>query len=90
MAITNKEIMFQFKIENNIPLEEPLYTYAMWKQLGYKVKKGQHAKYHLTMWKHSTKTKVVDDKEVTSGYCFTKVAYLFTKEQVEKIENKIL
>jgi hypothetical protein len=86
MAVTNKQIIVDFKAMNNIPLDEPLNTYAVWKSLGYKVKKGEHAKYEVSMWKH-TNRKVTDDdgKAVESNHCYMTKTHLFTKEQVEKI-----
>ena len=37
--ITNKEIVNAYKIENNIPIETPLLTFAAWRKNGRVVKK---------------------------------------------------
>lgn len=87
MAITNKEIMALFRIENDIPEDEPLYTFARWKSMGYQVKKGEKAKYKVALWKYKEKTITKDDTEIKSGYCFGKTTHLFTKDQVEKINK---
>lgn len=85
MATTNKQIVLQYKLENNIPLETELYTYATWRSMGFIVKKGSVCKHRVSLWKHKEKTVIKDGQEIISGYCFGKMCYLFTREQVEKI-----
>ena len=97
MSITNHEIMARFKQENNIPLNVELYSFATWNKMGYKVKKGEHAKYKINMWKHINKN--IDNKKDnindsdceksqqtsnSNNFFMTKVN-LFTRSQVEKI-----
>ena len=86
MATTNRQIIMQYKIENNIPLETELYTYATWRSMGYIVRKGECSKHRVSLWKHKEKTVIKDGQEVTSGYCFGKTCYLFERGQVEKIK----
>lgn len=85
--ITNKEIILRYKLEHNIPIETELYTFATWRSMGFIVKKGSVCKHRLSLWKHKEKTVIKDGQEVTSGYCFGKTCYLFTREQVEKIKD---
>ena len=85
--MTNNELMLMFRSENDIDLDEPLFTYNVWKSKGYCVKHGEKAKYKVTLWKYSSKEKTNDNGEtVTTSKCFPKVVALFTKEQVEPME----
>lgn len=87
MAIKNSEIIAQYKLENNIPLDYPLYTYASWKAKGFQVKKGSVCHHKVSLWKHREKTVIKEGQKVKSGYCFGKTCYLFTREQVEEIKG---
>ena len=72
-------------------ITEEVHTFAKWKALGYKVKKGEHALFETRLWKHSSRTKHNDetneDEEKESMY-MTK-AFLFGESQVEKIEQDL-
>lgn len=84
MAITNKAIIELYKAENNIPLNTPLYTWAVWHNMGYRVRKGEKCKHRVQMWKMGTKK----DKEgnmVDTGRCFHKVMSLYEMLQVERM-----
>ncbi|MGN1300299.1 MAG: ArdC-like ssDNA-binding domain-containing protein [Clostridia bacterium] len=74
----------------NRGITEVVHTFAKWKSLGYKVKKGEHALFSTQLWKHSSRTKHNDetneDEEKESMY-MTK-AFLFGERQVEKIEEE--
>ena len=85
MATTNKAIIDAYKAANRIPLDTPLYTWAVWHSMGYKVKKGERCRHRVALYKHTTKTIKQDGQEKTVGRCFIKTANLFTIEQVEKI-----
>ena len=67
-------------------VEEPeaIHTYAAWKQLGYKVKKGEKAKASFIIWKHVPGKKEENDEQEESKM-FMKKAHFFTIDQVEKI-----
>lgn len=67
-----------------LPEPEPIHTYNGWKELGYQVKKGEHAKASFYIWKYSGK-KDEETGEVEIGHCFHKKAFWFTFEQVEKV-----
>lgn len=86
MAATNKEIIAAYKTANNIPLTTPLYTWAVWHNMGYRVRKGEKCKHRVTLWKHTEKTIEQDGEQKTVGRCFSKITHLFEAEQVEKIK----
>lgn len=85
MAITNKAIIELYKAKNNIPLNTPLYTWAVWQNMGYRVRKGEKCRHRVALYKYTEKTIEQDGQERTVGKCFVKTANLFTSEQVEKI-----
>ena len=84
MAITNKAIIELYKAKNGLPLDMPLYTWAVWHNMGYRVRKGEKCKHRVTMWKMGQK-KDDEGNMVNTGRCFHKTMSLFTSEQVEKI-----
>ena len=70
------------------------HTFAVWKQLGFSVKKGEHAALCLYLWKYGTRKRGAADPapaagdddenaEIGTGYFKTK-AYLFSSDQVER------
>lgn len=85
MAATNKEIIAAYKTANNIPLTTPLYTWAVWYNMGYRVRKGEKCKHRVTLWKHTEKTIEQEGQERTVGRCFHKTMSLFEMSQVERM-----
>lgn len=85
MATTNKDIIAAYKAANNIPLTMPLYTWAVWKNMGYRVRKGEKCKHRVQMWRYGEKKIEQDGQEKTVGRCFHKTMNLFTSEQVERM-----
>lgn len=71
------------KVTFEIP--EAIHTFNGWKELGYKVKKGEHSNIKFSIWKHATKMVEKDGKEEERSSMFMKVAAFFTAEQVEPI-----
>lgn len=69
------------KIE--VPEAEPIHTYNGWKELGFQVKKGEHAKAQFPIWKYTGKKDEESEEEI--GHCFQKKAFWFTFDQVEKV-----
>ena len=55
MATTNKAIIDAYKAANNLPLDSPLYTWGVWRNLGYQVKKGEKCRHRVALYKHTTK-----------------------------------
>lgn len=84
MSITNKEIIEAYKIANNIPLTTPLYTYAVWHNMGYQVRKGEKCRHRVTMWKMGQK-KDDEGNIINTGRCFYKTMNLFDETQVERM-----
>ena len=85
MAITNKAIIELYKAENGLPLDTPLYTWAVWYNKGYRVKSGERCRHRVPMWKYSTKQIETNGEEKTVGRCFHKVVNLFEAGQVERM-----
>ena len=70
------------KIE--LPEPEPIHTYNGWKELGYQVKKGEHAKAQFPIWKWKGQ-KNEETGEEEGGSCYQRKAFWFTFDQVEKV-----
>ena len=70
---------------------EAIHTFAAWKAAGYSVKKGEHAKAKITIWKHG-KARIVTDADGNEiekpARMFMKLAHFFTADQVEPIPAK--
>lgn len=84
MAITNKAIIELYKAENGLPLDMPLYTWAAWHNMGYRVRKGEKCKHRVTMWKMGQK-KDDEGNMINTGRCFHKTMSLFEMSQVERM-----
>lgn len=85
MATTNKVIIDAYKTANGLSLDTPLYTWAVWHNMGYRVRKGEKCKHRVTLWKHTERKIEQDGQEKTVGKCFHKVANLFEMSQVERM-----
>jgi hypothetical protein len=66
------------------PEIEPIHTYNGWKELGYQVKKGEHAKAQFSIWKWKGQ-KNEETGEEEGGTCYQRKAFWFTFDQVEKV-----
>ena len=84
MATTNKAIIDAYKAENGLPLDMPLYTWAVWHNMGYRVRKGEKCKHRVTMWRMGQK-KDDEGNVIDTGRCFYKTMSLFSIEQVERM-----
>ena len=72
--------------ERELMEPEPIHTFACWKNLGYSVKKGEHAVAKIQIWKGServVKDEDGNDTDETTVRMFKKVAFFFTAAQVE-------
>jgi hypothetical protein len=76
---------------------EEIHTFAAWKELGYSVKKGEHAVAKFTIWKCKVKAESMtaknqDGEDVTisqnSKNMFMKTSHWFTAAQVEPLKDK--
>lgn len=85
MAITNKAIIELYKAENGLPVDYPLYTWAAWYNMGYRVRKGEKCRHRVCLWKYSKKKIEQEGQERTVGRCFHKTMSLFEMSQVERM-----
>lgn len=100
--MTNLEIVAHEAIANKIYTKEQiesmattmqdfgLHTYGEWRKMGYQVRKGEKAKIATHLWKKTSKktmNKETGKEEKKSKFYLCK-AYLFTRDQVEKIEEE--
>ena len=85
MATTNKAIIDAYKVTHGLPLDTPLYTWAVWHNMGYQVKKGEKCRHRVALYKHTTKTIKQNGQERTVKRCFVKTANLFEMSQVERM-----
>lgn len=71
-----------------IPEIEQIHTFNGWKELGYKVKKGEHSKIRFAIWKHSAREveKESGEKEMKTSM-FLKESCWFTAAQVEMMQK---
>lgn len=67
-----------------IPEPEAIHTYNGWKDRGYQVRKGEHAKASFPIWKYTGK-KDEETGEEQDGHCFLKKSFWFTADQVDKV-----
>lgn len=70
---------------------EPIHTFACWKELGYSVKKGEHAVASFMIWKGSEvhlKDEDGNETDEKSTRMFRKLAFFFKASQVEASENR--
>lgn len=94
--MTNTEIIMKNAILKGLYTQEeaenmlltigglPLYTFAVWKKMGYAVKKGEHAALTTYLWKYTTKENKETGKDETK--MFLAKAFLFKPDQVQKIK----
>lgn len=83
--MTNAEIILAEQITRGI--SEDMHTFARWKELGYKVRKGEHG-IETRLWKYSKGKSNEDANEETDikhGRCYMAKAYLFKRSQVEEV-----
>ena len=67
---------------------EPIHTFQVWKELGFSVKKGEHAIAKFTIWKYKPDKLQNGEEDEESGHMFMKVAHFFKRDQVEPIGAK--
>ena len=99
-TMTNLQIIASEAIANNIYTEQevekiigagyrlPIHTFAEWKRMGYIVRKGEHATITTRLWKFTNKKQdAADDADGNQepDHYYLAKAFLFTKDQVEKI-----
>lgn len=84
--MTNEQIIQNTKKMLGMGEFEPLHTFQKWKEMGFKVKKGEHAVTCTKLWKPKTKkyTDTNGEEKVENNF-FLARAYLFKLNQVERI-----
>lgn len=88
--MTNEEIIQNTKKALGMGEFESLHTFQKWKEMGFKVKKGEHATVCTKLWKRKSKKVELDDgKETEESNFFLAKAFLFKLDQVERIETKV-
>ena len=84
--MSNLEIVTSESMLRNFPFDgENLFTFAEWKSRGYIVQKGQKAFLTTKLWKKIIKQNKQTGK--TESYFVLVPAYLFTSNQVKKLES---
>lgn len=73
--------------KKEMQMPEQIHTFAAWKSLGYKVKKGEKNVAQFLIWKHVSKNVTNDEtgEEKTKSRMFMKKASFFKASQVERI-----
>ena len=88
MAITNAQMIAEQTFEliraGRISPDEEIHTFQRWKELGFSVRKGEHAVAKFPIWKMATK-KDDDGEEKATGHCFGKMSFFFSTAQVDPI-----
>lgn len=95
IGTSGKKIEMETPEGEHVTIDEPeeLHTFAAWKQLGFAVKKGEHAVAKIVIWKHVDAAKgkntdsAKDEQNQSAEKMFQKQAYFFTPGQVEKIQS---
>ena len=67
-----------------LEVPETIHTFAHWKELGYSVKKGEHAIAKFPVWKFKSGKKTEDDEQVSKDKMFLKTSAFFTAKQVKR------
>ena len=84
--MTNAEIiaieMFTLIKDGTITADEEIHTFAMWKAMGYSIKKGEKAIAKFPIWKFTSKE--TEDGN-TDDKMFMKMSCFFSTRQVTKV-----
>lgn len=71
--------------EQEFPEAESIHTFQRWKELGFMVRKGEHAVAAFPIWKYTSKGKGQTEEEAQeNGFCFMKKAFWFSASQVDR------
>ena len=88
---TRAKVEIEGKLEE-IELPEEIHTFNGWKERGYSVKKGEHSRIKISIWKHTAREKKPEEKngskadDVPVENMFLKLSAFFTFAQVEPIK----
>ena len=85
--MTNVEILMGECVARGIT--EEVHTFARWKQMGYMVKKGEHALFSTSLWKNCKGKKKSEEEDPDAsehtGRCYLCKSFLFGRSQVEEV-----
>lgn len=73
--------VFKFDDGTEIKETESIHTYAVWKELGYQVQKGEKAIASFHIWKYTSKK---NEQEEDESKMFLTKAFFFKKSQVKE------
>ena len=73
--------------EKEVDMPECIHTFKGWKELGYQVKRGEHAKAKFSIWTPVKQTKKDDEEVEAKPKMYLKDAYWFTSDQVEHLSR---
>ena len=71
-----------------VDMPECIHTFQGWKELGYKVKKGEHHVAEFAIWSPSKRKPKDDEDEKPQRRMYLRKAFWFTSAQVEKDEGR--
>jgi len=91
IGTTGKQITVKMYDGNDMTFmePEPIHTFQAWKDLGYCVKKGEHAIAKFAIWKYLKNKKKGDEEGEEGGHCYMKQAFFFKQSQVEKMNKEV-
>lgn len=94
IGTTGRTFEVEDKDGNKRILQEPeqIHTFSTWKEMGYSVKKGEHAVASFYIWKYVTGGKKAESDESADeakGRCIMKKAFFFKRSQVEKSKQAV-
>lgn len=89
--MTNEQIIRMASALNGVT--EDAHTYAHWHELGYQVRKGEHATFKAAIWKYARGKGAEadaneDGEKAAPGRMFLKTAHFFTRSQVDPIATE--
>lgn len=68
----------------DLPEPEEIHTFQRWKELGYSVKKGEHAVAHIGIWKYAKGVKEDENgEEIDNSKMLRTIACFFSASQVQ-------
>lgn len=96
IGTTGRKVLVPLQDGRKVEIWEPaeLHTFAAWKELGFIVKKGEHARAKIRIWKYTDGRKSTDAETAADadgedhGHMFMKTAFFFSPSQVEPLQKK--
>ena len=73
--------------ESEVDMPECIHTFQGWRELGYKVKRGEHHIAEFAIWSPVKQKKQDDDEDKPKQRMYLRRAFWFTMSQVEKQDH---